>query len=534
MISSQIKIHPKSLKSLITLNDDDSLLGSIFAHDSKNVKLFLETNFQHQPVVIRGDVCRMDMIRDDFMHHLDLQTILESTSSDSIHVWLKSPNCKDKNSSLDSITVENASAALKLHNAGHSVYCRAPPMLEQFMVPKLIRELGMGIVGSDCDRFRRGEVETFISKQGHVTEWHTDFQENITFQLSGTKKWYFHSSSAVAPLRGCTPHFGSKQDAQVVEMQLKALRLSNPNFQADEFLQGRAQSEVEKESCVIINPGDVLYHPAGVWHRVECLQDSVAINVSLVGSSYAEIAASALQQLLWQDKRWRGPVILRDEDGALRSAQALLEAAEVAIRSLYASDILPKPCFQGATSPTKSKADVGEEANDHREDGVDDSDEIDDNEDEDDDDNAPFIDVASMEQEAVPRFFAMAKKFRFNPIAVICSEADLATAGWVRPKLSAPVDSSLFVVHCNFGNESLESACRSIVCVPNQGLPIVAVLLQWKRDALSVFTLCNLADQVSADGAGSKKRKRGTDQEHNLMLVILYGFFQSGLLTAIA
>jgi hypothetical protein len=30
-----------------------------------------------------------------------------------------------------------------------------------------------------------GEIEIFVSKKDHVTDWHCDFMENFTFQLKG-------------------------------------------------------------------------------------------------------------------------------------------------------------------------------------------------------------------------------------------------------------------------------------------------------------------------------------------------------------
>ena len=56
-------------------------------------------------------------------------------------------------------------------------------------------------------------------------------------------------------------------------------------------VQDEREEEEEEEEEVILRPGDVLYHPAGVFHHVECLEDSLAINVSLYASSYADLIA---------------------------------------------------------------------------------------------------------------------------------------------------------------------------------------------------------------------------------------------------
>lgn len=30
---------------------------------------------------------------------------------------------------------------------------------------------------------QKGELEVFVSREGHVTDWHTDFMENFTVQI---------------------------------------------------------------------------------------------------------------------------------------------------------------------------------------------------------------------------------------------------------------------------------------------------------------------------------------------------------------
>lgn len=49
---------------------------------------------------------------------------------------------------------------------------------------------------------------------------------------------------------------------------------------------------------VVLNEGDILYHPAGIWHQVECTTDSVSINVSLIASTYADVFTDALKTML--------------------------------------------------------------------------------------------------------------------------------------------------------------------------------------------------------------------------------------------
>ena len=89
----------------------------------------------------------------------------------------------------------------------------------------MLRDVGLGCgqydpTGERLSTLGRGEVETFIGTKGHLTDWHTDFQENFTIQLSGRKKWTLKQGTVKHPLRGTTPHYRSSSD--VIENQIKA------------------------------------------------------------------------------------------------------------------------------------------------------------------------------------------------------------------------------------------------------------------------------------------------------------------------
>ena len=47
-------------------------------------------------------------------------------------------------------------------------------------------------------------------------------------------------------------------------------------------------------SVVTLMPGDVLYHPAGIWHAVNSDEDSIAINFSLFAMRTAEFVSKTI------------------------------------------------------------------------------------------------------------------------------------------------------------------------------------------------------------------------------------------------
>ena len=61
------------------------------------------------------------------------------------------------------------------------------------------------------------------------------------------------------PLRGFTPHYKHSGN---LEEQLKIIYQSNQMEYDEKFL-------LENSEEIVLEEGDILYHPAGIWHSVE-------------------------------------------------------------------------------------------------------------------------------------------------------------------------------------------------------------------------------------------------------------------------
>lgn len=103
------------------------------------------------------------------------------------------------------------------------------------------------------------ECEIFVSKKGGYTDYHIDFQENFSIQLRGSKKWKLCKSGITSPLAGFTPHYAHSGN---LEHQMKLLSMEFP------FEYNRDEIESLHDS-IQLDEGDILYHPAGIWHGVE-------------------------------------------------------------------------------------------------------------------------------------------------------------------------------------------------------------------------------------------------------------------------
>jgi hypothetical protein len=327
-------------------DDEESLLQQLLGPLSKDV--FMSQYFRSKAVHVKSSVARFQGLTDELS---DSERILQETSSESIFVWLPS-NKSSKESHIKSIEVSDPGVAYALLQAGHATYCRAPPHIEEHLVRRLLQDTQLGC-GCQHSALARGEVEVFIgATSAQVTGWHMDFQENFTVQLTGKKQWDLKSSTVQHPLRGVTPHYASPE---MVEPQLKAARLADPNFQFDHPNESNSAGKIE---TVILGPGDVLYHPAGIWHRVKVLEPGISINISLMASNYATLVCQSLQQYLLQRPAWRQLI-----QGAAPLDGLLAELPKIIhqfIRETGTNGILPPVIQEGGIKTTEDDGDNNE------------------------------------------------------------------------------------------------------------------------------------------------------------------------------
>ena len=326
---------------------------------------FFKKHWRRKCLVVHGGRRRMAALIQEQLHGLDLQKLLADSPSEDIHVWFGQPGSGSANQTgahggggNESVKTPDREAALACHRAGGgSLYFRAPAGVAEQLVTALSQQLGLsfGAVYAD-DGAPRGEVETFASRAGHVTDWHFDFMENFTLQLSGSKTWRVKHSQVGVPMRGCTPQWGRSSDLvrSAGEQQAK---LHQQHHQAADTTAASSSIEaqlatgaVEASSTdplwsdaevVTLKPGSVLYVPAGTWHRVECDADSISINISLMGASYADLIVDAVRQRLRCHPSARAPICFRSITDGRRQLSRLLSLTQDELSALTPQILLP-------------------------------------------------------------------------------------------------------------------------------------------------------------------------------------------------
>ena len=290
---------------------------------------FLRQHFRQRCVVIRGGGAERAATLFPAASAGDVEEVVENTASERVMAWVRTGGTvrtmdglpPSRGTTARSVDVDDPRSAVALHQAGHALYCRAPPGIEEALVNALLKETSLGLppLRDAGPLSGRGEVEMFCARKGHVTAWHSDFQENFTIQLRGRKRWRLAHRREAHPLRGETPHFA---DDSVLWDQAKSRALGET---VQSRKRPRAAPGVEE---VTLDAGDVLYFPAGVFHEVESLDDdNISLNVSLMAPTTAEVICSALRHKLLCTDAGRARVT-SDAAGLSKLGELLFAAAK--------------------------------------------------------------------------------------------------------------------------------------------------------------------------------------------------------------
>lgn len=172
--------------------------------------LFLRRHWRQKALAVHGGRGRIVALVRERLHRLSVRRLLRESPSEEVHVWFARglAGGGGARGANQSIKTADREAALACHRAGGSLYFRAPEELSELLVTALSQQVGLSFGALYADGAPRSEVETFVSRAGHVTEWHFDFMENFTLQLSGEKRWRLKPSAVRVPVRGCTPQWG--------------------------------------------------------------------------------------------------------------------------------------------------------------------------------------------------------------------------------------------------------------------------------------------------------------------------------------
>jgi len=118
------------------------------------------------------------------------------------------------------------------------------------------------------------DLSMYTGPEGHTTNLHYDPFDNILMQLSGVKKIILFPPSQLYNLYP-NPVIGHLLYGRKLGCWYSQVNLTVPDLKKFPKLQEALQHQYE----VILCPGDSIYMPAGWWHEITIIGDSMAASV---------------------------------------------------------------------------------------------------------------------------------------------------------------------------------------------------------------------------------------------------------------
>jgi Cupin superfamily protein len=134
----------------------------------------------------------------------------------------------------------------------------------------------------------------YASPDGHGFGTHFDCHPSFILQIEGSKHWRFSASPAVE----WPP--ANLVNARVVPEMMERYPWLKVRYPDDEAEAGFLEQE--------LTPGDVLFLPAGTWHRARAIGYSVALTMTCIPMTAADFAADLVRGHLSRSVEWRRDV----------------------------------------------------------------------------------------------------------------------------------------------------------------------------------------------------------------------------------
>ncbi|OQR89750.1 hypothetical protein THRCLA_09598 [Thraustotheca clavata] len=305
-----------------------------------NKSTFIQHVYNQRSFAVHGSQHRLESLLQD-LHQLDVETLI-LTASRTV-AWLATATEKKQMQYLEVTSPEMARA---IYKAGHSLYFNPSPEIQEKYLTALCADLGMDFT-STLDGGIGGDIELFAVQGRHSTPWHLDAQQNITIQLTGTKRWSFCKGPVDDPMTNlhlASTNTTSVQDDLITHSMCNATTLN---------LQPPSDDD-PRVSSVLLRPGSVLYVPAGYWHKVEAMDEgSLSMNFSIDGSRWIDVVWNRLlPQLMAQPEFRARPDLRRGPKEAREQLKAKLSQLKATIEKLqdHVDELMPKALFQPASS----------------------------------------------------------------------------------------------------------------------------------------------------------------------------------------
>lgn len=252
-----------------------SALGRLLHGRSPSV--FLERYWSHRHLAVKAPVSRMP----ELFGAPELQSVESVLESEyhGVRGWFTDRKGAARSADL------TAASALTLYRTEILTLVvdslRLPPV--ERLMQAMRRELATPQTFVGCN--------VYMSPAGAGTRMHFDEQDIFLVQIRGRKRWRIAPCTQIRePMQ---PHFaGAKMHP---ENALLAPKLPTRMPRVRE--------------TVVLEPGSVLYMPAGYWHASETIEDSIALTLTFPSICWLDLMLTRLRHRLVQRERWRARAV---------------------------------------------------------------------------------------------------------------------------------------------------------------------------------------------------------------------------------
>jgi 50S ribosomal protein L16 3-hydroxylase len=154
----------------------------------------------------------------------------------------------------------------------------------------------------------------YLSGPGSGADLHIDQRVTTTLQLAGRKRWRY----------GAAPAF--EWPPSNAQLQDDGTPMWMSPWAGDEEWSALEPPDPSELREVVLEPGDLLYMPAGTWHDAKGIEESLALNLSFGPITFVTYLAQLLEPLMLHNPRWRGsppPALATElEEGVLPASVA--------------------------------------------------------------------------------------------------------------------------------------------------------------------------------------------------------------------
>lgn len=167
----QVKDIPKDLNIITEANIFKAVIYPLTPAQ------FYSRFFAKRALIIKGGrKTRFSHIVKTQMYDLDVEQICENTASEKMHIWFPNKNSKIEDKQIKSFgTEETELAVTAFQRGGASLYFGSSLEFRNLYCKQLTYQMGMNFGAYFTDFSTMGEIETFWSRKGNLTDFHTDF-----------------------------------------------------------------------------------------------------------------------------------------------------------------------------------------------------------------------------------------------------------------------------------------------------------------------------------------------------------------------